>query len=38
MPVSRTRAREMKITLHEGIVGMVFTEPLEVVGREIECF
>lgn len=38
MPVSKTRAREMQIPLHVGVVGTVFTEPLEVLGREIECF
>lgn len=36
MPVSRTRAGEMKIALRGGVVEMVFTEPLEVVGRDIE--
>lgn len=35
---SRTRAREIQVALHVGVVGMVFTETLEVVGREIECF
>lgn len=38
MPVPKTKAREMQIALHVGVVGMAFTEPLEVVGRELECF
>lgn len=38
MPVSRTWAREMQIALHMGVVRTVFTEPLVVVHREIECF
>lgn len=36
--MSVSRAREMQIALHMGVVGTVFTEPLEMVQREIECF